>query len=59
MVMANNGRGDCYEITKIQPGPDGAPKYYVLNNGAVHVKKLALSGWHLITKIDRYYRKVN
>lgn len=59
MVMANNGRGGCYEIAKIMPATEHRPAYYVLSNGAVHVKKLGLSGWHPVTKIDRYYRKVD
>lgn len=59
MIMANNGRGDCYCINRIVPTNDGTPMYYDLDNGAVHVRKRALSGWHLITKIDRFYRKVD
>lgn len=59
MIMANNGRGDCYCVNRIITAPDGTPTFYDLDNGAVHVKKRARSGWHPVSKIDRYYRKVD
>lgn len=58
-VMANNGRGDCYCINRIIPATKHSPESYELDNGSVHIKKRALSGRHPVTKIDRYYRKVN
>jgi hypothetical protein len=58
-VKASNGQGSTYMISRIVPATQFRPESYDLDNGAVHIQKRAKSGLHPVTKIDRYYRKVN
>lgn len=58
-VTAKNGKGAVYMVNRIIPATQAQPERYELDNGAVHIKKRALSGWHPVEKIDRYYKAVD
>ncbi|WNN94017.1 hypothetical protein SEA_NITRO_61 [Arthrobacter phage Nitro] len=58
-VMAKNGKGAAYMIARIVPASSYAPESYELDNGAVDIRKRALSGRHPVEKIDRYYKAVD